>query len=130
VITKTDHLLQVQRSALQQLTRIPPLDLEAWRTNVNLLLTAAATLDEAISRGADLPTPWAQMLATRKRRKRGLTLITRRPNPKGMSTEAWYVTCRLCSYDDHRYTVGLTMDSAVRRALSHLQVFHDIGTGQ
>jgi hypothetical protein len=130
VITKTDHLLTVQRSALRELVRIPPLSLEAWRMNVNLLLTAAATLDDAISGGADLPTPWAQVLAARKRRKRGLTLITRRPNPKGMNTEAWYVTCRLCPYDDHRYTVGLTMDSAVRRALSHLQVFHSIGSGQ
>lgn len=130
MITKTDHLLDVQRSALRALSQIPPLALEDWRANVNLLLTAAQTMDDAITRGADLPAPWAEALARRRRRKRGLTLITRRPNPKGMSTEAWYVTCRLCSYDDHRYTVGVTMDSAVRRALGHLQTFHDIGTGQ
>ena len=126
----TDHFLHVLRSTSRALSQTPPLGLADWRTNVNLLLTAAVNLDEALSRGADLPAPWAQMLATRKRRKRGLTLITRRPNPKGMNTEAWYVTCRLCSYDDHRYTVGLTMDSAVRRALSHLQIFHSIGSGQ
>lgn len=129
-MTKTDHLLAVQREALQALTKIPPLEEADWRDWINNLLTATQTLDTAITRGADLPAPWAEALARRRRRKRGLTLITRRPNPKGMSTEAWYVTCRLCSYDDHRYTVGVTMDSAVRRALSHLQIFHDIGTGQ
>lgn len=125
-----DHLLQVQRSALRALTGHPQLYIPTFRANVDLLATAAHNLDRALSKGADLPAPWDVGRHWRYRRTRGLTFVTRRPNPQRMSVEQWYVTCRLCPYDDHRYTVGVTMESAVNRALRHLESTHGIGNGR